>query len=605
MFRIRGRLAGVACALGLMGTLGGAATAHAGNSPVQHVLLLSVDGLHQADLAWYISNHPGSALAALVTNGRQFTNAHAPVPSDSFPGLMAQVTGGHPRSTGVYYDDSWNRELLPAGTTNCVGVAPGVEVTYFEQADKDQTRLDAGQGLAGLPDSILKMTANPRDVIDPAQLPVDPFTCQPVFPHSYLRVNTIFEVARAAGLRTAWSDKHAAYEIVNGPSGSGVQDEFTPEINSKANASGDWTKDNLLTQQYDSYKVQALLNEIKGFDHSGVTSVGVPAIFGMNFQTVSTAQKLPTSNSRIGGYNPDGSPGLVLQGAMDFIDQKVGALHQALVDNGLDGSTVIILSAKHGQSPVQPAALTRIDDQPIIDKINSDWAALPGNSGKTLVAFNVDDDAMLIWLADRSDAAVASAKASLGSFNSPPLGGSCPVATCGPYGTDVSGAPKAWTTSGLQPAGIYGGQAAADYFGVPRSDARVPDIFGVAQYGVVYTAKKGKIAEHGGAAPQDRDVPLVVSGTPVQNKGVDSRSVETVQVAPTILGLLNVDPNALRAVQLEGTGVLGISTDVANAVVPRLPAAGAHPGNSAAALGLGLIALLMAAVPLARRRRNS
>lgn len=78
------------------------------------------------------------------------------------------------------------------------------------------------------------MTANPAQVIDPAQLPVDPSSCQPVYPHSYLQVNTIFEVARAAGLRTAWADKHPAYEILNGPSGTGIQDLFTPEINSDA-----------------------------------------------------------------------------------------------------------------------------------------------------------------------------------------------------------------------------------------------------------------------------------------------------------------------------------------------------------------------------------
>ena len=144
------------------------------------------------------------------------------------------------------------------------------------------------------------MTGNPDTVIDPAQLPVDPTSCQPVYPHSYLRVNTIFEVARNAGLRTAWSDKHPAYEILNGPSGTGVQDLFTPEINSNAPSLGDandWTTDNALTMQYDSYKVQAVINEINGFDHSGTTSVGTPAIFGMNFQTVSTAQKLPSVRS--------------------------------------------------------------------------------------------------------------------------------------------------------------------------------------------------------------------------------------------------------------------------------------------------------------------
>jgi hypothetical protein len=31
----------------------------------------------------------------------------------------------------------------------------------------------------------------------------------------------------------------------------------------------DWTPDNALTMQFDSYKVQAVLNEINGLDHSG------------------------------------------------------------------------------------------------------------------------------------------------------------------------------------------------------------------------------------------------------------------------------------------------------------------------------------------------
>jgi hypothetical protein len=54
-------------------------------SPAQHVLLLSVDGLHQSDLAWYVSRHPSSALGKLVHRGVEFTHAQTPVPSDSFP----------------------------------------------------------------------------------------------------------------------------------------------------------------------------------------------------------------------------------------------------------------------------------------------------------------------------------------------------------------------------------------------------------------------------------------------------------------------------------------------------------------------------------------
>lgn len=273
MTRLRIR---VLSALGAAGLIGGllvsAQAAGAKEAPAKHILLISVDGLHQSDLAWYVRTHPGSTLARLVGKGAEFTNAQTPVPSDSFPGMVAQVTGGNPSSTGIFYDDSWNAALLPAGTTKCDGVAPGAEVTYFEQADNNPHSLDAGQGLSGLPGSILQMTSNPRTLLDPAQLPVDPKTCTPVYPDQYIKVNTVFEVARAAGLRTAWSDNHAAYEVLNGPSGAGIQDLFTPEINSDAPVAGspnDWTKINSLTQQYDSYKVQAVINEINGFDHSG------------------------------------------------------------------------------------------------------------------------------------------------------------------------------------------------------------------------------------------------------------------------------------------------------------------------------------------------
>jgi Type I phosphodiesterase / nucleotide pyrophosphatase len=539
---------GAACALAALASGGSIASAHHRHEPppppARHVLLLSVDGLHQSDLAWYVAHNPGSALAKLAGEGVEFTHAQTPVPSDSFPGMVAQATGGNPSSTGVYYDDTYNHALLPAGTTSCAGVKPGVEVTYFEQLDKNLHSIDAGQGLAGLPGSILGLTGNPDTLIDPTQLPVDPATCKPVYPHSYLKVNTIFEVARAAGLRTAWSDKHPAYEILNGPSGTGVQDLFTPEINSDAptlGAANDWTTDNALTEQYDGYKVQAVIDEIDGFDHSGATHVGTPAIFGMNFQTVSTAEKLPTSDGLAGGYLADGvTPGPLLSRALDYVNGKVGDMLSALKAQHLEHSTAIVLSAKHGQSPDTPSALTRIPDGPIIDALNAAWHAAHPSAADPLVAFSVDDDGMLIWLNDRSHAATHFAKQFLLSHSG--------------TGNDIAGNPKPYTRSGLTK--VYAGRAAARYFGVPNGDARVPDVFGVSQVGVVYTGKQGKIAEHGGANPQDRDVPLLVSGEPIGHHELDGRWVETTQIAPTILKLLGLDPWSLKAVQIEHTQVL-------------------------------------------------
>ena len=511
---------------------------------IQHVLLLSVDGLHQQDLAWYVRQHPNSTMANLVRGGVDYPNASTPIPSDSFPGMVGQVTGGDPGVTGVYYDDTYNHALLPAGTTNCAGVKPGVEVDLTEDLDTDKASIDAGQGLSGLPNSILNMTGNPTTLINPAKLPVDPKTCQPVYPNSYLKVNTVFNVAGAAGLRTAWSDKHPAYQILNGPAGPGVTDLFSPEINSSVPggpSGSDWSTDNAYTRQYDSYKVRAVLNEIDGYDHSRTHQVGTPAIFGMNFQTVSTAEKLPTSDGLAGGYLADGvTPGPLLAGSLDYVNTQLTSFVTELRRDHLDRGTAIILSAKHGQSPTQPSALTRIDDGPLIDGLNAAWDAAHPGAG-ALVAQATDDDAIMMWLTDRSPAATSFAKSYLLAQNG--------------TGNGIDGRPKPYTASGLRT--LYAGAEAARYFHVAPGDSRVPDLFGVVQHGVVYTGGHGKIAEHGGAGEQDRNVPLVVTSADAAGGGsVRREPVETTQIAPTILRLLGLNPNALRAVQIEHTAVL-------------------------------------------------
>ena len=117
---------------------------------------------------------------------------------------------------------TWNRALSPPAQTdglgNPGGSCPGQVGSIMamdESIDTDLTRLDGGGGL------------------NPAYLRRDPRNaCKTVLPHEYLRVNTVFEVAKAAGLRTAWTDKHPSYEWTNGPSGKGVDDFFGPEINS-------------------------------------------------------------------------------------------------------------------------------------------------------------------------------------------------------------------------------------------------------------------------------------------------------------------------------------------------------------------------------------
>jgi Type I phosphodiesterase / nucleotide pyrophosphatase len=516
-------------------------------SSIAHVLLISVDGLHQSDLEWYVSNHPSSELAKLVGGGAEYARAQTPIPSDSFPGMTAQVTGGNPRTTGVYYDDEYSHAVLPAGTTSCHGQPTGGEVIYDSPDDKDSTALDAGQGLAGLPESILEMTGQPQSLINPAALPVNPQTCKPIYPHEYVEVNSIFEVAHDHGLRTAWSDKHPAYEALEGPSGNGIDDLFTPEIDSNAlEPSGNpypgeisWTGDNAATIQYDSYKVQAVLNEVDGYDHSGKAKVGVPAIFGMNFQTVSTAEKLLESDGLKGGYLPGTTtPGPLLGRALDFINAKLQTVDEEIQAQGLADSTAIIVSAKHGQSPQDPNSLTRIKDGPIIEGINAAWGAAHPGAGPLIVA-GVDDDAWQSYLSDTSQPAADFVKDYLWSHSA--------------TGVAYDGSSRTLAHSGLSK--VYAGRDAARYFGVPTSDPRHPDVWGVVQVGVVYTGGT-KIAEHGGANPADRAVPIVVYAPGAVEPGTFRPWVETTQIAPTILTLLGLDPNALQAVQIEGTQAL-------------------------------------------------
>ena len=130
-----------------------------------------------------------------------------------------------------------------------------------------------------------------------------------------MRTNTIFGVVHAAHGYTAWSDKHPSYSSVSGPGpglATNVDDYYSPEINSipvnlpqvkllpcnplpdptAATASNAWTDSFENIKCYDSLKVQAILNEINGKDHSGTTRKPVPNLFGMNFQVVSVGQKL-------------------------------------------------------------------------------------------------------------------------------------------------------------------------------------------------------------------------------------------------------------------------------------------------------------------------
>jgi hypothetical protein len=570
-------------AVTLTSVVGGTTAADAAKVQ-RHVLLVSVDGMHQSDLAWYVANHRGSTLAKLSRTGAEYTNAKTSNPSDSDPGGTALMTGGNPRSTGVYYDVAYSHKVDEAGAACTAGQpATGGDAVYDSPDDAlgnvndfidptngtfpsfDENGSIFPNGVDKNPTAIMKLKNNASS-FNLATFPVDPATCTNIRPWDYLRDNTIFQVIHNAGLRTAWSDKHAVYLSFNGPGSNGrsIDDYFGPEIDSQAvepngvpyPQDGDWAHIEAATKQYDGYKVQAVLNEISGRDHSGGTHVGAPAIFGMNFQAVSVAQKIrmtpatllgpdangnyATSTPEPGGYrwvNGHLVPGSVLSSALDYVDAQLGRMVAQIHKNGLAGSTTIIVTAKHGQSPQDPNKLITVQDGPIISAINAAWAQTHPNNTSLIVA-GTDDDLWQSYLSDNSQTACDFVKTYLWDHTA--------------QGYDVNKKPVTVQHSGL--AQIWAGADAAKFFGVPVDDGRYPDVFGKVQEGIVY-AKPTKLAEHGGLNVGDRHVLMIVSGAGIPTRVV-SDAVETTQVAPTILALLGLNPNQLTAVQAEGTQVL-------------------------------------------------
>ena len=128
---MRARLAAAALMAAALAIPVAMASADPGNGShqgrIKHVLLISVDGLHQSDLEWSVANNPGSTLAQLSRiRGAEYSHAQTPVPSDSDPGMTAQMTGGNPKTTGIYYDDEYNHDLFPPGTKSSQRNAPGI-----------------------------------------------------------------------------------------------------------------------------------------------------------------------------------------------------------------------------------------------------------------------------------------------------------------------------------------------------------------------------------------------------------------------------------------------------------------------------------------------
>jgi len=365
-----------------------------------------------------------------------------------------------------------------------------------------------------------------------------------MYPHDAMRTNTIFEVVKASGGQTAWADKHPAYDLVNGPSGKGVDDLYTPEI---TNVGGlDNTVSVVCTAENDEKKVKAIINEIHGLRHDGTPGAGIPTVFGMNFQAVSVGQKLAKDNSdgsctddtgslngQPGGYKDGaGTPTDVLAYALDKTDQALGDMIQALKSQGIYESTLFIVTAKHGQSPINPVKVNKPGHFADLVAALSDSTTNPGGIAIAAAAacstgscgFVQDDDIALIWLQDQSQTAAAAAYLN---------------ANAGALFIDE----------------VLSGAKLKLKFNDPAADSRTPDIIVQPVYGTIYTTSTKKNAEHGGFSFGDTNVGLIVSNPDIHAREIKT-PVATSQVAPSILELLGIDPDALKSVRIEKTTVL-------------------------------------------------
>jgi hypothetical protein len=546
-----------------------------GDSSIKHVLLISIDGMHAIDFKNCAEGIAGvndgkpycPNLTELSKNGVNYVAASTSKPSDSFPGLMSIVTGATPRTMGVYYDVAYDRSLDgPAVTTgNGNAAAPcdptkpptGYTTEYEEGLDIDQTMVNGGTPGAGLTDGTAASLDSTKMDRDPKK------GCAPVMPWDFVRTNTIFGVIHKAGGFTAWSDKHPAYASVAGPDGLNVLDDFyAPEINSNViglpgistpegmncatvpDPNSDltaWTNSFQNIQCYDTLKVDAVLNWIKGKDHLGKKSTKTPTIFGMNFQAVSVAQKLIENGVKGGYLDAAGTPSEAVLTNIQYVDDSIGEMVAELKHRGLMDSTLIVITAKHGQSPIDPNLFFPIPGHHTTNGLspatvisNQLHAAMPPSEDPNGTGIgSTEDDVSLIWLTSPSytDAAVALLEAN----------------------TKTIGAGQIF----------YGPSVALNYNlgGLPPDDPRTPDIIVTPNVGVIYTGSAAKQEEHGGFAHDDTNVMLLLSHPDYKAHTVYSE-VGTLQVAPTILKALGLNPNKLDGVRLEGTGVLpGVNLD--------------------------------------------
>jgi hypothetical protein len=328
-------------------------------------------------------------------------------------------------------------------------------------------------------------------------------SCEHIFPHDYLRANTVFEVARGNGLNTVYMDKHLAYEYLNGPSGLGLTQGFFPEIGAVAsNLEAQWAWEDLHWSGFCNVTAGHYVNGTGEIDFS---------LIGANFQALTWAQ------SNGGGY-ANGSSwsdpvfGTNITKTLQRYDQKIAEFINHLESVGKLDSTLLVLSSKQGQSPVNETSLKHVSSDGLLKSTGVD------------VAFWTGDDAALIWLKNSYDADTA--KKNL-------------MANATALNIDyVLAGDEVWE---------FG-------FGNPRKDPRAPDVAVIAKDGTLFSTNS-QTENHGAWLPDDLEVPLIFYN-PAFSAMKISLPIQTKQIASTMLAALGLPLAQLDSWRVEGSPVI-------------------------------------------------
>jgi arylsulfatase A-like enzyme len=242
---------------------------------------------------------------------------------------------------------------------------------------------------------------------------------------------------------------------------------------------------------------------------------GFPSLYPLDLLVLVPPGGVPCNDaSLVGGYaNADGSQlHTGLEYGLNFVDTELGFILAALQESGLDKDTLVIIEAKHGQSPINVQLRQAVSDAP--------YEMTPGlsNGSKTT------DDVALVWLSPQmQQTSYKAAQAYL-----------------------LSQA----TTLGIDT--LLDKSALAPLYGNPFGNNRTPDFIAVTIHGLIYTSGT-KLAEHGGFfSPDDRNVALLVSN-PSITAATRNDNVETQQIAATILTVLGINPKELAGARKENS----------------------------------------------------